>query len=86
MVENCRIICDLKQNNLRFSGEDISKRKCYGWIGRVKTALKSITGSVANVDDGDLMNIYPLPVAFLEILFIKSCKNLDPSILHSKDF
>ena len=35
-------------------------------------AAINITGSVANVDDGDLMNYYRMFVANLETLFIKS--------------
>ena len=48
-------------------------------------AVRNITGSVATVDDGDLMNHYPVFVASLETLFIKSCKEFDPSILDSKE-
>ena len=36
-------------------------------------AERNITGSVATVDDGDLMNHYRVFVANLETLFIKSC-------------
>ena len=44
-------------------------------------AVRSITGSVATVDDGDLMNDYRMLVSHLETLFIKSCKKFDPSIV-----
>ena len=48
--------------------------------------MRSITGSDATVDDGDLMNHYRMLVSNLEFLFIKSCKQIDPSILDSKEF
>ena len=48
-------------------------------------AVRNITGSVATVDDGDLMIHYRLFVANLETLFIKSCKKFDPSILDIKE-
>ena len=47
--------------------------------------MRNITGSVAPVDDGDLMNHYRMLVANLETLFIKSYKKFDPSILDSKE-
>ena len=45
-------------------------------------AVRSITGSVATVDDGDHYGMF---VAHLETLFIKFCKKLYPSILDSKE-
>ena len=48
-------------------------------------AVRNTTGSVATADDGDLMNHYRMFVANLEILFIKSCKKIDSSILDSKE-
>ena len=36
-------------------------------------AERNVTGSVATVDDGDLMNHYQVFVANLETLFIRSC-------------
>ena len=47
--------------------------------------MRNTTGSVATADDGDLMNHYRMFVANLEILFIKSCKKIDSSILDSKE-
>ena len=47
-------------------------------------AVRNIIGSVATVDSSDLMNHYPMFVANLETLFVKSCKKIDPSILDSK--
>ena len=57
-------------------------------VGRRQTflnAVRNITGSVTTVDDGDFMIHYRVFVANLEILFIKSCKKFDPSILDSKE-
>ena len=48
-------------------------------------AVRNITGSVAPVDDGDLMNHYWMLVANLETRFIKSYKKFDRSILDSKE-
>ena len=48
-------------------------------------AVRNITGSVATVDDRDLMIHYSVFVANLENLFIKSCKKFDPSILDIKE-
>ena len=56
------------------------------WKRRKKIAMRSITGSDATVDDGDLMNHYRMLVSHLEFLFIKSCKQIDPSILDSNEF
>ena len=47
--------------------------------------MRNITGSVATVDDGDLMNHYRMFLANLETLFIKSGKKIDPSILDSQE-
>ena len=47
--------------------------------------VRNITGSVATVDDGDLMNHYRMFVANLETLFIKPCKKIDHLILDSKE-
>ena len=47
--------------------------------------VRNITGSVATVDDGDLMNHYRMFVANLETLFIKSCKKIDHLTLDSKE-
>ena len=57
----------------------LEKAKCF------LNALRNITGSVATVDDRDLMNHYRIFVANLEILFIKSYKEFDPSIFGSKE-
>ena len=48
-------------------------------------AVRNISGSIAIVDDEDLINYYGMFVAHLETLFIKSCKKLYPSILNSKE-
>ena len=45
--------------------------------------MRSISGNVATVEDGNLINHYGMFVAHLETLFIKSCKKLYPSILDS---
>ena len=47
--------------------------------------MRNITGSVATVDDSDLMNHYRMFLANLENLFMKCCKKIDPSILNSKE-
>ena len=47
--------------------------------------VRNITGSVATVDDGDLMNHYRMFVANLETLFIKSYKKIDRLILDSEE-
>ena len=47
--------------------------------------VRNITGSVATVDDGDLMNHYRMFVSNLENPFIKSCKKIDRLILDSKE-
>ena len=47
--------------------------------------VRSITGSVATIIDGDLMNHYRMFVAHLETIFIKSIQKFDPSILNSKE-
>ena len=52
---------------------------------RFLNALRNLTGGVATVDDGDLINRYRMFVVKLETLFIKSCKKSDPSILDSKE-
>ena len=57
-------------------------------LEEAKTLLnpkRSITGSVATVDDWDLINHYGMFAASLETLFIKSRKNLYPLILDSKE-
>ena len=38
----------------------------------ILNAKRSITGSVATVDDGDLINHYGMILAHLETLFLKS--------------
>ena len=48
-------------------------------------AVRNITGSVATVDDGDLMNHCRVFVANLETQFIKCCKKIDHSILDTKE-
>ena len=58
------------------------------WLEEAKLFLnvvRSITESDATVNDGDLMNHYPVSVAHLETLFIKSCKKFDHSIVSSKE-
>ena len=84
VIENCRVICDLKS----LPEKIYQKGSVMVGLDVVKTflnAVRNITGSVATVDDGDLMNHYPVFVASLETLFIKSCKEFDPSILDSKE-
>ena len=73
MIENCRLICDLKSLM-----EKIYQRES-AMVGLKETktflnAVRNITGSVATVDDGD----YRMLVADLETLFIKSYKKFDP--------
>ena len=84
VIENCRVICDLKS----LPEKIYQKGSVMVGLEGVKTflnAVRNITGSVATVDDGDLMNHYRVFVASLETLFIKSCKEFDPSILDSKE-
>ena len=84
VIENCRVICDLKS----LLEKIYQKGSVMVGLEGAKTflnAVRNITGSVATVDDGDLMIHYRLFVANLETLFIKSCKKFDPSILDSKE-
>ena len=46
---------------------------------------KEKTKSRQRVDDWDLINHYGMFLAYLETLFIKSCKKLYPLILHSRE-
>ena len=69
VIENCRVMSLLEK--IYQTGSVM-----VGLEG-VKTflnAVRNITGSVATVDDGDLMIHYRVFVANLETLFIKSCK------------
>ena len=71
VIENCRVICDLK------SLLEKIYQKGSAMVGLEETetfwnTVINITGNVANVDDGDLMNHYRMFVANLETLFIKS--------------
>ena len=73
VIKNCRVICDLKSllENIYQKGSIMVG------LDEAKTFLnvvRNITGSVATVGDGDLMNHYRMFVANLETLFIKSCK------------
>ena len=84
VIENCRVICDLKS----LLEKIYQKGSVMVGLEGAKTflnAVRNITGSVATVDDGDLMIHYRVFVANLETLFIKSCKKFDPSILDSKE-
>ena len=84
VIENCRVICDLKS----LLEKIYQKGSVIVGLEAAKTflnAVRNITGSVATVDDGDLMNHYRVFVASLETLFIKPCKEFDPSILDSKE-
>ena len=84
VIENCRVICDLKS----LLEKIYQKGSVMVGLEGAKTflnAVRNITGSVATVDDGDLIIHYRLFVANLETLFIKSCKKSDPSILDSKE-
>ena len=57
-----------------FAGEDISEGSVMVGLEEAKTflnAVRSISGSVATVDDGYLINYYVMFVAHLETLFIK---------------
>ena len=84
VIENCRVICDLKSLLEKIYQEESAM------VGLEETktflnAVRNITGSVVTVDDGDLMNHYRMFVANLENLFIKSCKKIDRLILDSKE-
>ena len=84
LIENCRVICDLKS----LPEKIYQKGSVMVGLEGVKTflnAVRNITGSASTVDYGDLMNHYRVSVANLETLFIKSCKKNDPSILDSKE-
>ena len=84
VIKNCRVICDLKS----LLEKIYQKGSVMVGLEGAKTflnAVRNITGSVATVDDGDLMIHYRVFVANLETLFIKSCKKFDPSILDSKE-
>ena len=84
VIENCRVICDLK-SLLEKIYQKGSVRLGLKGAKTFLNAVRNITGSVATVDDGDLMIHYRMFVANLETLFIKSCKKFDPSILDSKE-
>ena len=64
VIENCRVICDQKGSVM----VRLDETKTF------LNVVRNITGSVATVDDGDLMNHYRMFVANLETLLIKSCK------------
>ena len=79
MIEHCRVICGLKsllENSVRLG---LKGAKTF------LNAARNITGSVATVDDGDLMNHCRMFVANLETQFMKSCKKIDHSILDTKE-
>ena len=84
MIENCSVICGLESllENIYQKG---SVRLGLKGAKTFLNAVRNITGSVVTVDDGDFMIHYRVFVANLEILFIKSCKKFDPSILDSKE-
>ena len=84
VIENCRVICDLK-SLLEKIYQKGSVRLGLKGAKTFLNAVRNITGSVATVDDGDLMIHYRLFVANLETQFIKSCKKFDPAILDSKE-
>ena len=84
VIENCRVICDLKS----LLEKICQKGSVMVGLKEAKIFLNSVrntTGSVATADDSDLMNHYQMFVANLETLFIKSCKKFDSSILDSKE-
>ena len=84
MIENCRVICDLKS----LLEKIYQKGSVIVGLEAAKTflnAVRNITGSVATVDDGDLMNHCRVFVANLETQFIKCCKKIDHSILDTKE-
>ena len=84
LIENCRVICDL----MSLLQKIYQKGSVMVGLEEAKTflnAVKSITGSVATVDDGDLMNHYGIFVANLETLLIKSYKKFNPSILDGQE-
>ena len=84
VIENCRVICDLKSllEKIYQKGSVMIGSE---WAKRFLNAVRNIIGSVATVDDGNLMIHYRVFVANLEILFTKSCKKFEPSILDSKE-
>ena len=84
MIENCRVICGLKSllENIYQKG---SVRLGLKGAKTFLNAVRNITGSVATVDDGDLMNHCRVFVANLETQFMKSCKKIDHSILDTKE-
>ena len=71
VIENCRVICDQKGSVMVRLDE----------TKKFLNVVRNITGSVATVDEGDLMNHYRMFVANLETLFVKSCKKIDRLIL-----
>ena len=84
VIENCRVICDLKSLLEKIYQEESAM------VGLEETktflnAVRNITGSVATVGDGDFVNHYRMFVTNLETLFIESYKRFDPSILDSKE-
>ena len=84
VIQNCGVICELKS----LLEKIYQKGSAMVGLEETKTflnAVRNITGSVATVDDGDLMNHYRMFVANLENLFIKSCKKIDRLILDSKE-
>ena len=82
VIENCRVICDLKSLMLKIYQKgsvvvDLEKSKIF------LNAVRSISGSVSSVDDEDLIIIESL--SHLETLFVKSCKKFDTSKLDGKE-
>ena len=80
VIKNYRVTCFLKSLLVNIC------QKRGGMVGSEETktilnGVRSMTGSVATVDEGDLMNHYRMFVAHLETLFIKYGKKIDP-LLH----
>ena len=83
LIENCRIICDLKSLLCRINekgsvivGLEDSKK--------FLKAVRDITGSVSSIEDADLIECYRKFVSKLETHFIKSCKTFDRAKVDSK--
>ena len=75
MIENCRVICDLKS----LLEKIYQKGSVMVGLEGTKTflnAVRNITRSVATVDDGDLMINYRVFVANLETYLSNPAKNL----------
>ena len=75
VIQNCRLICDLKSLLEKIYQEGSVMVGLEG-AKTFLNAMRNMTGSVVTSDDGDLLIHYRVFVANLETLFIKFCKKI----------